>query len=91
MDKFLNLNAIVKVKLTEQGMKWHYQNHVDFWEKVGRPAPYEYSLPLIKEDGFYYTELWHLMQIFGKYLMNGGGIPFEDLQIVVPEKELMDK
>lgn len=91
MDKFLNLNATVKVKLTEQGIKWHYQHHVDFWEKVGRPAPYEYSPPPIKEDGYHYSQLWVVMETYGKYMMLGGELPFEEALIALPEKVLMDK
>ena len=74
-----NINDYVKVKLTEKGKYIYYHQfddmNVDILKRGGKPLnPIE-----LKYDDEGYTEfqMWHLMEIFGKYLFNGCNIPFE--------------
>ena len=74
-----NINDYVKVKLTEKG-KYIYDHRYDETniELLKReitpivPIKLEYD-----EEGYTEFQLWHLMEIYGKYLFNGCDIPFE--------------
>lgn len=72
MEK-INLNNTCRVKLTDTG-KEIIRKH---------PGRYEYD-----ENGYFTTELWEIMQLFGKYLFLGTlNLPFEtDFEIVNPKK-----
>lgn len=59
----LNLNECVKVKLTEDGLRLYRE----YWLKLGLMG----NEPRIGADGYYETELWGLMEVFGPELYNG--------------------
>lgn len=74
-----NINDYVKVKLTDRG-KYLYQHRFDDINSKIRRNGGEPIVPVELEydnDGYVEFQLWHLMEIFGKYLFNGCVAPFE--------------
>ena len=68
----LNLNDIVKVRLTEHGIKVYDKFYSDF----GMTTP-EIENNLLK------TELWCLFSIFGNHLTSSCELPFIDDKIMI--------
>lgn len=74
-----NINDYVKVKLTEKGKYIYYHQFDDMNANIpkmdGKPLnPIELKYD---DEGYVKFQMWHLMEIFGKYLFNGCDIPFE--------------
>ena len=77
--RVFNINDFVKVKLTDRG-KYIYRHNFDvlnanILRNGGTPIiPIELEYD---DDGYVEFQLWHLMEIFGRYLFNGCKLPFE--------------
>ena len=71
--KQLNLNCVIKVKLTEKGkfIYFHrYDNLNDYLLKIGKtPIPPRY--PEIDENGFTKFQLWEFMKHYGEHMIIG--------------------
>lgn len=63
----INLNTVVRVKLTEKGKEIY--NCSDNYKKL--------------KDDCLETELWDIMSIFGIYFYNGCTLPFENNEIIL--------
>ena len=74
-----NINDFVKVKLTEKGKYIYYHQFDDINQNIQKIGGKPLNPIELKYDDEGYTEfqMWHLMEIFGKYLFNGCNIPFE--------------
>lgn len=81
----INLNEKVKVKLTDLGIKILKQDHDKTNELLkqhgGKGNPFILRLD---EEGYYETQLWHLMSVFGQHLGSGLDSPF-DMDLVLNE------
>ena len=62
----LNLNDVVRYKLTSRGLTIHRQ----IWESYSLPSR-RYSPPKVDSDGWSETQLWCLFQDFGPYTSLG--------------------
>lgn len=71
-----NINEQVKVRLTPYGRALLEVDDHQFWEQAGY-QPVEYTAPEEDSEGWSKWQLWELMHCFGKYLSNGGRVPFE--------------
>lgn len=77
--KTFNLNSYVKVKLTEHGVK--LLEETDYGK---------YVLTNYVENNIWEVQMWHLMNIIGKYMYNGNmKLPIE-MEIFIDEKSLED-
>ena len=91
MLKTLNLNADVKVKLTEIGRRAyhkHQQTLVDIGYSTSKEIADIMLAPLPEDENGYVTlQLWELMMFFGSktYL---GCQPMFDMNVLIDEKEL---
>ena len=91
MKKF-NANNIVKVKLTEYGLKILEKSH---YEMLKRMTPESAKLvgpfqaPKVDENGYSEFQLWQLMYYFGPYMYNFSNQPFET-DILIDELKLED-
>lgn len=71
----VNLNHTVKVRLTDKGRDIYYHQN----DKLNQ----QYNKIMIKPkypvevNGYYSTQLWNLMAIFGEHIFMGMDIPFE--------------
>ena len=89
MKKF-NVNAVVKVRLTEYGKEIHKKLWEDFWNSVGKLDEFPYTPPKEDENGYCEFPLWDLMESFGNYMGVGCELPFETI-ILIDEKDLKDE
>jgi len=83
----LDINEVVRVKLTDIGRAAHAADHSIFCLSEGRRIPYK----PVEEDAQGYSEwqLWELMAAFGNHLGNGFDLPFD--QIIKLEPKINDK
>lgn len=58
-----NLNDMVRVKLTEKGLVEYVLEHE--------------RMPLLDKEGYYESQLWTFMAVFGKHMFMGGSPLFE--------------
>ena len=72
----ININDVVKVRLTEYGRKIHRGNHQKFWSMLGK-CDVKYFPPEEDENGWSEWQLWDLMNEFGKHVGLGSKLPFE--------------
>lgn len=73
----IHLNDTVKVKLTPHGLRHYREKQSSFNASLpARIKPFPIDPPL-DEEGFYQTQLWQLMNLFGSSLYMGGPMPFE--------------
>ena len=88
MDFKVNCNEYVKVKLTESGEQILRERHnVIFGFIEGKSGD---EVPAFRlstdEDGYYVTQLWILMSVFGHAMGMGHNHPF-DLNIIITKGE----
>lgn len=79
LDFMVNLNSSIKVKLTPMGKKILQDRHDDLREHVQSVSgsdigPYS---PRLDDNGYYTTQLWILMNVFGPYMTMGIEEPFD--------------
>jgi hypothetical protein len=88
--KKLNINHIIKVKLTDHGKDIFYHQHDEFNKKfVFSKIPPRY--PNVDEDGFSTFQLWDFMNVYGPYCRIGSIDPFiENNNIYICEEDLRD-
>ena len=85
MDFKFNINNYVKVKLTDYGvsvLKKHHDARNLESLALGGEGLGEFELK-VDQDGYYVTQLWKLMSIFGNHMFYGGNISFETNVILV--------
>jgi hypothetical protein len=91
MDFKVNANMRVKVKLTDFGISILKSQHDELNEHIkerGGKGFGEFKLKL-DEEGYYCTQLWMLMSIFGQKMSMGIKNPF-DLNIIITNGEQID-
>lgn len=79
--KQFNMNNLVKVKLTESGLKIL---------QTEKEKDQYFLIPKVDEDGYANFPLWKLMNVFGDYLFMGNNdLPF-DLDILISDEYLIE-
>ena len=83
-----NINQCVKVELTDKGRDIFYHQFDDINSRFGKQLIEPYY-PKLDSDGYYETQMWCLMQLFGKHLTAGFGFdqPFSPNVILVVEED----
>ncbi len=84
----LNMNAKVKVKLTEYGLQVLRENHRVLYATYGRVLPY--TEPLVDAEGYCSFQFWVLFQEFGGSIRLGSEPPFETMILVDEPDEVRD-
>lgn len=88
--KKLNLNSMIKVKLTPFGSDIFYHQYDELNEKVknngGRPI--HPKMPRIDDKGFSEFQLHHFINLYGDYISIWQKNVIEDLSIYIDEKDL---
>ena len=93
--KALNISELVKVKLTEEGIRILENRHNNLLNQYSdkpevRKTLGEFKMPEVDENGYSSFQLWELMNIFGSYMYNGNPkFPFETT-IGIPDEYLVD-
>lgn len=77
----INLNELIKVKLTDLGKDIYYHRFDDVNRRVGRVyiTP---RFPDVDEDGYTSFQLWDFMNVYGKYMALASPNVIEPLEIV---------
>lgn len=88
MDFKVNANMRVKVKLTDIGVSILKNRHDELNTLIKYRGGQEFGEFELKldEDGYYTTQLWTLMNIFGSAMTMGSKNPF-DLNIIITDGE----
>lgn len=75
----INLNDIVKVKLTDVGKDIYYHQNDDLNEEIRQRGgkPVEARMPKVDEDGYTSLQLWTLMNLYGPHIAAWKKLPFE--------------
>ena len=70
MKALINLNDVVKVKLTDYGKDVFRHQHDDLNEYLTRKGKKSFGLsePVDDEEGYTEMQLWHFMQVFGEHI-----------------------
>lgn len=74
--KTLNINSIVRIKLTPYGLEVLKSRH----KKLRSSYPSIGKLPELDKDGYCEMQLWKIMNIFGEVMQDDGtdmNVPFD--------------
>lgn len=83
--KSLNLNSIIKVKLTPKGVDIFYH----YYNEIGKKLNLEPLMPKIDKDGYTEFPLWKFIDLYGKYFPMGiQEYPIQDLRIYIEDQDL---
>lgn len=81
----LNMNTIIKVKLTEKGIDiyFHQYDHL-----IDKGLELVRMYPNVDADGFTSFQLWTFMSLYGPYI--GLGLPnvIDDIYLYIPDNEM---
>ena len=87
----LNLNCIVKVKLTDYGKNIFYHKYDEVNDTIAQRGwkPIEPRFPKVDDEGFSKFQLWDFINIYGEYFQLGSDrMPIKDLCIYIDENDL---
>lgn len=88
--KKLNLNNIIRVKLTDLGKDIYYHQFDDLNEWItnrGR-KPLERIYPKVDDEGYSEFQLWHFMKLYGPYMEMAAPNVVEPLNIYINDNDL---
>lgn len=91
--KKLNLNSVIKVKLTDVGkdIYFHRFDALNEWIKSRGGQLIESDYPDVDEDGYTKFQLWHFINIYGSHINMGAKNVIEPLNIYINDTELYDE
>lgn len=81
MEINFNLNDYVKVKLTDKG-KEIFRKDRERLNHMGVRWHFN-TEPELDVDGYYKTQLWSLMELFGEHICMGCDVPFDTNIILI--------
>ena len=88
--KALNLNDVIKVKLTDYGKDIYYHQYDELNNRLiangGKPLEPRY--PDVDDDGYSKFQLWSFMRLYGEHMKMCGPKVIEPLNIYIEEKDL---
>lgn len=85
--KALNINDIIKVKLTDRGKDIYYHLYDNFNKQCGFEV-IKPSWPMVDDDGFTKFKLWYFMYIYGPHLHDGCQCIIEHNNIYIEDRNL---
>jgi hypothetical protein len=91
--KKLNLNDIIKVKLTDAGKDIFYHKYDDLNKRIaesGSKHPIEPRFPDVDDEGYSRFQLWDFMWIYGKHMMLAAPAVIQPLNIYIEDEDLED-
>ena len=90
--KSINLNAEIKVKLTEKGVDifYHQYDELNKWSKENGYKLIEPRMPEIDKKGYTEMLLWKFMHIYGEHLYNGAQPVISPVNIYLKDEDVKD-
>lgn len=88
--KKLNMNSIIKVKLTPFGAYIFYHQYDELNKKIFNAGgkPMQPRMPQIDNKGFSKFQLHHFINLYGDYMTVGQKNVVEDVSIYIDENDL---
>ena len=89
--KQLNLNSVIKVKLTDFGKDifYHQYDELNQYITAHKGNPIEPRCPDVDENGLTKFQLWDFFKIYSDYLVLGSNkMPIEPLDIFIEDEDL---
>ena len=88
--KQLNLNSVIKVKLTDYGKDIYYHQYDELNVSLinNGVKPLEPRFPEEDENGYSKFQLWSFMRLYGEHMKLGGPEVVDPLDICIDEKDL---
>lgn len=84
--KTINLNDGIKVRLTPEGVRIHYEYYNKVNVGCGRQIIKD-CFPKSDPDGYTHYQLWDFMNIFGEHITMGAPNVINPLDIIVEERK----
>ncbi len=80
----INLNEVVKFKLTDLGKDifYHRYDKVNEWIRKRGGIPIQSFMPKVDEDGYTKMQLWGFIELYGEYIGMGKPNVIEPLEII---------
>lgn len=90
--KQLNLNSIVKVKLTDRGKDVYYHQYAGINKlRIERGMdPITPRMPEVDSEGYTKFQLWHFMKVFGEHMRLGLPEVIKPLNLYIDDDDLED-
>lgn len=90
--KKLNLNCIIKVKLTDYGKDifYHQYDELNRYIKKSCGNPIKPRFPDVDSEGFSKFQLWDFMHVYGEYMMMAAPEVIKPLNIYIEDSDLED-
>ena len=85
--KKLNLNCIIKVKLTDYGKDIFYHQYDELNKASGRTI-IKPQFPDVDSEGFSQFQLWNFMNLYGKHMMLTMPEVIKPLNIYIEDEDL---
>jgi hypothetical protein len=85
--KKLNLNCIIKVKLTDYGRDIFYHQYDELNKASGRTI-IKPRFPDVDSEGFSQFQLWDFMHVYGKHMMLAAPEVIKPLNIYIKDEDL---
>lgn len=88
--KGINLNSIIKVKLTPRGVDIFYHQYDELNKNFlfRGTKPIELRMPEIDKDGYTEFVLWKFMSIYGEHMVMGAPEVINPLSIFVQDEDI---
>lgn len=90
--KALNLNDVIKVKLTDYGKDIFYHQYDELNNRIiangGKPLERRY--PDVDADGYSRFQLWHFMKLYGEHMRMAAPEVIKPLNIYIKDEDLED-
>lgn len=88
--KKLNLNCIIKVKLTDYGKDAFYHQYDELNRHIIKSGgtPIKPRFPDVDSEGYSKFQLWDFMHIYGKHMMLAAPNVIEPLDIYINDDDL---
>lgn len=90
--KSINLNDIIKVKLTQKGVDIFYHQHDELnkWLTAMKALPLKPHMPEIDAEGYTEFQLWKFMNIYGQHIEMGMDQVIKPLNIYLKDEDVID-
>lgn len=88
----LNINDIVKVKLTPQGVDifYHQFDELNKYIKSRGGKPLEPLMPRIDKDGFTEFQLWYFIELYGNHIGMAKKNVISDICLYIDDNDLIN-
>lgn len=91
--KQLNLNCIIKVKLTDHGKDifYHQYDELNKWIMARGEDPIKPNFPDVDSDGYSQFQLWDFMHVYGECMRLTAPEVIQPLNIYINDDDLEEQ